>query len=178
MGRTRLAGWPRILVPVIASVMAAVACAGTAAAGTTVTDVTVVKPAEMAVPNPCIPSELVLLTGTIRHRFKITVDDSGGTHIQDHYTAQGSGSGYDASDVLFLDPVAGYSFSDEQLQHTNFPNPTFEYTAVFYTKVIRRGETSALTGDDAFLRHHIKLTRNANGAVTAEFIRGPTLECR
>lgn len=152
--------------------------ASSALAGTTVSEVTVLKPFEIIAPS-CVPNEQVVATGTVRHRIKTTVDESGGVHIQDEYTAHGSGSGYDAADVLLLDPVASYSISDQQLQHTNIPTPTFEYTAVFYTRVIRHGETAVVAGgDDLFLRSQVKMTRNANGVFTAEFLRGPTLECR
>jgi hypothetical protein len=148
---------------------------GSASAGSTVSEVTVLKPFEFVAPS-CVPNEQVVATGTVRHRIKTTVDESGGVHVQDEYTAHGSGSGYDAADVLLLDPVASYSISDQQLQHTNFPAPTFEYTAAFYTRVIRHAETAA--EDDLFLRSQVKMTMNAKGAVTAEFVRGPTLECR
>jgi hypothetical protein len=47
---------------------------------------------------------------------------------------------------------------------------------VFYTRVIRQGETVA--GDDLYLRSHLHFTLNANGVPSANFVEPPTLVCR
>lgn len=128
---TRLRRYRRLLF-----VVAPMALAMTAAETTTLvaqpTDVVVVKDFMFSEPS-CVTGELVVLTGTLRHHFKITTDSSGGVHVNDYYAVNGRGYG---------EPThASYVASDEQLQSTNFPGPTFVYQVVFNTKVIRMGET-------------------------------------
>lgn len=161
-----------LMVPLLATI----GLAGTAGAGTTVSEVTVDKPVAFSEPS-CVPSEAVVLTGTIRLRFRITEDDSGGLHLDDFYTAQGRGSGFNVvTDPGLLTPVASYTASDQQLQSTNITaGSTFENNAVFYTRVIRLGESAPM--DDLYLRTQAHFTVNANGLITVDrFEEG--LECR
>jgi hypothetical protein len=141
-----------------------------ALAGETVTDTTVEKQVTI-VQAGCVPAETLVLTGTIRHRFKITIDSSGGIHIDDYYSAHGSGSGISAP----LMPVAKYTVSDEQLQSTQIPGPTFAYNAVFNTRVIRQGESVGM--DDLYLVSRVHMTFNAGGVPVVDRM-DESIECR
>ena len=169
--------WARLLGAVVLTLATAATAATPAEAGTTVSEATVEQVFPFAGENPCLPTEQVVLSARIKDTFKITVDNSGGIHIDDYYSVHGSGSGFDVlTDPGLLTPVADYVLSDDQLQSTNFAGPTFDYNSVFYTRVIRLGETAP--ADDAYLRSQIHMTMNANGVFTASFERPPTLECR
>ncbi len=159
---------------VAAALFALGAMPGTASAGTTASEATIEKQVAFTQPS-CVENEQVVLTGTIRHRFKLTVDDSGGMHLTHYYSAHGRGSGYDVADPLFLSPVASYTASDEQIQSTQFPEPTFAYNVVFNTRVIRQGERVAY--DDLYMVTRAHLTMNANGVFTVERLE-ERLECR
>ncbi len=162
-------------MPLALLLLATIGFAGTAGAATTFTEVVVEKPFSFSQPS-CV-NETLVLTGFLRDRFRITVDDSGGVHINDYYSVHGRGSGFNVvTDPGLLTPVSSYTASDEQLQSTNFPDPTFEYNAVFYTRVIRLGES--VSADDLYLRTQTHFTVNANGVITVDRFEGPTLECR
>jgi hypothetical protein len=149
--------------------------AAPAVAGETVTEKTVERQVAFTEPS-CVESETVVLTGTVRQRFKITVDSSGGIHVDDYYSAHGSGSGFDVlTDPGLLTPVAKYTASEEQLQSTNIPFGTFETNVVFNTRVIRQGETVA--ADDLYLVTRTHITINANGVPVVDRVE-ERLECR
>jgi hypothetical protein len=117
------------------------------------------------------------LTGTIRHHFKMTVDSSLGVHIDDYYSAHGSGSGFDVlTDPGLLMPVASYTASDEQLQSTNIPVNNFEYNAVFNTRVIRQAETVA--NDDLYMVSRAHMTWHADSPVPVVDRMDERMECR
>jgi hypothetical protein len=118
----------------------------------------------------CVAAEQVVLTGTVRHRFQVNFDGSGGVHIHDYYSAHGRGTGY----VALLQPVASYVASDEQLQSTNLTSGSSS-TVVFNTRVVRLGES--VTADDLILKSRVHFTMNANGVVTADFA-DETAECK
>jgi hypothetical protein len=157
------------------AVVLAASAPAPALAGETLTDTTVEKQVAIAQAS-CVPAETLVLTGTIRHRFKITIDSSGGLHIDDYYSAHGSGSGFNAvTDPGLLMPVAKYTVSDEQLQSTQFPDPTFAYNAVFNTRVIRQGESVAT--DDLYMVSRVHVTTNANGVPVVDRF-DESWECR
>ena len=144
------------------------------ASATTYTEATVEKPFAFSEPS-CVPAEQVVLNGTMRHRFKITVDSNGGIHIEDTFTLHGQGSGYDVDPLTaLLAPVSSYTASDQQIHETNF-NGAFENTSVFRTIVNRLKDTVA--NDDLRLASEVHTTVNANYVFTAEFQR-ERLECR
>ncbi len=129
----------------------------------------------------CVAAEEFVGTGHFVHRFQIVSDGTGGMHLQDHYTASGSGSGQVADELspTGFTQVSSYQFSDDQIASTNLPGfplaQPFETNVVFYTKVIRKAETVA--NDDLFLREQAQVTIDANGQITAAFDR-PSSECR
>jgi len=157
-----------------AAVLTTSAAAGAASAGTTVTDATVEKQVAFSQPS-CVEAEQVVLTGTIRHRFRITFDENGGVHIDDYYSAHGSGSGFNVlTDPGLLVPVASYVASDEQLQSTYIREPMFVNTVVFNTRVVRKGE--GVREDDLTLRTRMHITINSNGIPVLRD-DPPSLEC-
>jgi hypothetical protein len=156
MMKTRLLCW-QVLA---AAVLATSAAAGAASAGTTVTETTVEKQFTFSQPS-CIEAEQVVLTGTIRHRFRMTVDENGGLHLDDYYSAHGSGSGFNVvTDPGLLTPVSSYVASDEQIQSTYIREPMFVNSVVFNTRVVRKGES--VREDDLTLRTRVHITINAN----------------
>jgi hypothetical protein len=166
---------PLRYVLVLVPVLAALAAPAATSADTIFKDVSVQQNVALIEPS-CVPDEFLALTGTVRHRFVIRMDSSGGSHLDDYYSAHGSGSGFSVEDVLMQTPISSYVASEDALQTTNVSGPGFEYDAVFYTRVIRQGET--VPADDLYLRSHTHFTLNANGVPSASFVEPPTLVCR
>jgi hypothetical protein len=129
----------------------------------------------------CIDGETVSLKGHLTVINQTVVSDSGNMHEVSQWKASGTGVGLNATNVK----VASYSSSDDQITDTNLLNLPIEYNQVFYTKVIRQGETatgdaggtSSTVGDDLFMRWQMHFTINANGQTTAQPAQMYT-ECR
>jgi hypothetical protein len=163
------------VVVATAAALATSAAAGTASAGTTLADATVERQVAFSEPS-CVENERVFLTGTIRQRFHLTADGSGGLHLDLYYSAHGQGSGFDIlTDPLFLTPVASYTASDEQIQSFQLPEPTFTANTVFNTRVIRQAERVA--DDDLYMVTRMHMTWNGNGIPTVDRFE-ERLECR
>jgi hypothetical protein len=167
LGRLR---WMLVFIPILA----VLAMPAPASADTIYKDVTVERNFAISEPS-CVADEVLVLTGTVRDRFVIRMDNSGGWHFDDYNSTHGSGSGFSVSDVLMQTPISSYVVSDDALTTTNIPGPSFETDSVIYTRVIRQGETVA--ADDLYLRTHTHFTLNANGVPTASFEQ-PTSVCR
>ena len=159
-----------------AAALAASAAAGTASAGTTLADATVERQVAFTQPG-CVPAETVVLTGTVRNRFRLTETPSGGFHVDTFYAANGRGSGFNVlTDPGLLTPVASYTASDEQIQSMQFPSSgTTVVSVVFNTRVIRQGET--VSADDHHLVTRVQFTVSANGVITVDRLED-RMECR
>lgn len=128
--------------------------------------------------NPCIPDERLDIKGRVTEVLRIVQDTGGGMHIEDQYKAVGSGTGSmpSATESSTLVAVSSYQYSEDSLSSQNIGLLPMEMNFVHYTRAVRQGES--IRSDDAFIREQTHVTINANGTITADFSKGPTLECR
>lgn len=165
-----------LFVTAVVAVSASLGAGGAAASSTTLNEVNVVR--DFAYSQPaCVASETVLLTGTVRHRFRITVTPSGGLHFDHLYAVNGRGHGYDVvTDPGLLTPVASYTASEEQIQSMQMPSSgSSTYNFVQNTRTIRQGR--GFPNDNLHLVVRAHVTVNANGVVTVDRAE-ERLECR
>src|SRR5436190_1240919 len=110
-------GWLRCVL-VFVPVLAALAAPATTAADTISKDVSVERSFAFSEPS-CVPDEFLALTGTVRDRFVLRMDNSGGLHLDDYHSVHGSGSGFGVEDFLMQSPISSYVASDDALTTTN-----------------------------------------------------------
>ena len=118
--------------------------------------------------NPCT-GEPVVFTGTVHHVMTVTTDGSGGIHLDDNLSMQGSGTSA---------TLVSYTMSDRQFLSINLPSTQgAEETINVTTRITRAGESLPLPDDytDQFFIH---VTINANGVPTAETTKGPGSQCK
>jgi len=132
---------------------AAVVCLIPASAEVTTNEIV---PYSQEIYLPCI-GETVSLSGSSHIVSTVTIDATGGIHLQSHAQLVGvSGTGLTSGDTY---RAAG---TEQNSENTNAPLPfTSSYVATF--RLIGRGP-----GADFWLHQTIHLTINADGTVTAD----------
>jgi len=124
-------------------------------------------PFAMAMPGPCVSTDMIILTGRMVITSYERPDGSGGTHITFRIITKAQGTNQD-----LINPKK-YVMNDENVTETNTPSSgSLELTQVINQGVIRQGETIGDniligSGDDFMQKTTIHFTRNANGIPTA-----------
>jgi hypothetical protein len=151
-----------VLVPVLAALVIVPA---TSAGPSVVID----EPLVFSDDNPCT-GEPVAFTGTVHHEMTFTTDSSGGIHIDDNVSMQGSG---------ISATLVNYTMSERQFLSINLPSSeSSEETVNVTTRITRAGESYPLGPDDYTDQFFIHFTSNASGVPTAETTKGPGSECK
>jgi hypothetical protein len=124
-------------------------------------------PFAMAIPGPCVSTDVISLTGRMVITFYGRPDGSGGQHITFRTVTKLQGTNQD-----LINPKK-YVMNDENVTDTNIPSGgSYDQTQVINQGVIRQGETTGDniflgSGDDFMLKTTIHFTVNANGIPTA-----------
>ena len=126
----------------------------------------VTEPVTDTFPNPCIPGEVVVVTGYVHAESRITPPDADGTvHIEYHLNSQGV-SGTTVTPVTGIKYQVMFQTSDNQNGDVVVPY-TGAYTQTQHDiyRLTRQGES--IRPDDwyMYLRYHA--TYNAQGVPTA-----------
>jgi hypothetical protein len=128
--------------------------------------------------NPCVPSDVIAITGrTTVILYPARRDSSGGLHFTSRTISEGQGT------TTNLSTPKNYAAHEEHTVELVVPSGgTLDVTDVHNLAFIRQGEATAdgiaLGGaDDFMLKTTIHLTFNANGVPTAVVSQAPKNGC-
>jgi hypothetical protein len=118
-------------------------------------------PYEFIGPHPCLPGEVLILTGRQTSTAYPRGDQAGGFHLTVRFITRAKGS----TVTNILEPPKEYVFNTESVQETNTTsNGTEEWTITLNHILVRKSETDGTadpllgTGDDIMLKQTLHLT--------------------